>query len=568
MWRYVSNSLLYRFLIYVYELFSNAYNESFINKCVKTISSWNQSSSSYKAIHNYATRAPKYAFSMAYRFLAFCGNKLDALASYINSAFARAYKTSFLSKIIINTRAFGEKCFGKYYKVVFYIILAIVLCAASFFLPKLVAVGIVGLLAAILILRNFERAVYLVGLYPILYYVAVKTDIGSIVSVWDELLIIFCMGVWFYRWIVDRRDFSFNWTPVDFGMILFFFVAIILFVLGSFDKLGFDGLRADIEYLMFFFIVVKLLRSEDGAKNLVKIMIYTGMFMSVFGIYQYIAKVETPAYWTDKVEATSGPRVFSIVGNPNVLGCLLVMLIPLAISLVFSEKDLLQKLLYAFATGLMGICLLLTGSRSSWIAVGLAIIIYALLSKRYKLIIALVVVAVLAYTLVPTVQRRIDYLLDPAYIVSTLTGGRFVKWSKALNMFFTNILFGVGFGRFGGAVATTYNMRGSFYVDNYYLKAAVEMGIFGLVAFLIALYNGVIWPLRAIQRAEDKVSKGIIQSGFGALIGILFTNIVLNNFDAPSVTTYFWTISAVCVYLGYVKKGPRNVLTSIIEAKK
>jgi uncharacterized membrane protein YobD (UPF0266 family) len=91
------------------------------------------------------------------------------------------------------------------------------------------------------------------------------------------------------------------------------------------------------------------------------------------------------------------------------------------------------------------------------------------------------------------------------------------------------------------------------------------MGVFGLLAFLIAVYNGVIWPLRAAKKVEDKVSKGIIQSGFGAMIGILITNIVLNNFDAPSVTTYFWTISAVCVYLGYIRKGPKNVLTDIIN---
>ena len=563
MWKYVSNSLLCRFLIFVYNLFSNAYKQSFINKCITKISTWNQSSSTYKAVQNYTTRTPKYTFSVAYRFLAYCGNKLDKLASSINFSYARAYKNSFLSRIINGFKTIGEKCFGKWYKVAFYIILAIVLCVACFFLPKLAVVGIVGLLATILILRNFERAVYLVGIYPILYWVAQKASIGSLAQLWDELLIIFCIGVWFYRWVVDRRDFSFNWSPVDFGLILFFFVAIVLFVLASFDSLGFDGLRANIEYLMFFFIVVKLLRSETGAKNLVKVLIFTGVFMSPIGIYQYFAKVETPAYWTDKAEMTAGTRAFSIVGNPNVLGCLLVLLIPLAISLIFSEKHILQKLLYTFATGIMGICLLLTGSRSSWIALVLALTIYTILSKKYKLLVGLVVAAALAYIFVPTVRLRIGYLLDPAYITSSLTGGRLVKWQNALEIFFSNIYFGKGFGRYGGAVATSNKLSG--YVDNYYIKAAVEMGIFGLIAFLIAIYNGIVWPLRAIKKVEDKVSKGIIQSGFGALIGILFTNILLNNFDAPSVTTYFWVISGVCVYLGFVNKGPTNVLTNIIE---
>jgi O-antigen ligase len=567
-WKYVSNSLLYRFLIFVYALFSAAYKKSFICKCINAVSGWNLNSSAYKAKQNYTTQTPKYKFSIAYRFLAYCGNKLDKFAAIINSAYTKAYKNSFISRSIQSAAAFGKKCFGKRYRVVSYVILALVLCVAGYFLPKLAVVGIVGILAIILILRNFERAVYLVGIYPILYYVAVQTDIGPLASIWDELLIIFCIGIWFYRWLADRKDFNFAWTPVDFSLILFFFTSIALFIIASFDSLGFDGLRANIEYLMFFFIVVKLLRSEDGAKNLIKVMIFTGMFMSVIGIYQYFAKVETPDYWTDKAEVTSGPRVFSIVGNPNVLGCLLVILTALAISLIFSERKVLQKLLYTFAAGLMGVCLILTGSRSAWIALGLAIIIYALLSKKYKLIIAFVVVAVLAYTFVPTVQSRISYLINPEFIVSSFRGGRFARWGKALDMFYSNVFFGTGLGRFGGSVATNNKLTGAFYVDNYYLKLTVEMGIFGIATFLIAVYNCVVWPLRAIKKVEDKVSRGIIQSGFGAMIGILFTNFVLNNFDAPSVTTYFWVVSGVCVYLGYVKKGPNNVISNILAGKQ
>lgn len=564
MWKYVSNSLLCRFVIYVYTFVSNAYNESSINKCIKTISKWNQSSFTYRAIHNYIARTPKFTYSIAYRVLAYFGKKLDGLIECINSTYARAYKNSCLHKIIQKIFGLGEKIFGKWSKAALFVFSAVLLCAAAYILPKTAVIGIVGLLVLILILRNFERAVYLVGIYPILYFIAVSTDIGSLGSIWDELLIIFCIAVWFYRWIVDRRDFSFGWSPIDFSMIMFFFICIVLFLLVSFDRLGLDGLRAVIEYMLFFFIVVKLLRSEDGAKNLIKIMIFTGMFMSVYGIYQYIAKVETPAYWVDKVEVSSGPRVFSIVGSPNVLGCLLAMLIPLAVSFVFTEKHVIQKLLYTLATGLMGICILLTGSRSSWIALSLALIIYALLSKNYKLIAGVVLAGILAYIFVPSVQGRINYLFDPEYIVSSFRGGRFERWPKALELFYNNILFGVGFGQFGGSVATINNVKGAFYVDNYYIKAAVEMGIFGLAGFFVLLYNGVVWPLRATKRVTDKVSLGIIQSGFGAMVGILVTNVVLNNFDAPSVTTYFWTIAAVCVFLGYVKKGPVNVISTIL----
>ena len=569
MWECISNSLFCRFLKFLYDSVCTAYSNSFINKFFKTVSVWNQNSSYYKVIHNFINRSPKYTFSVVYSFLEFCGQKLDKLVNQINYDYSKAYKNSLLNRIFISVTVLGEKYFGKGYKIAYCIILTLVLCTYCFFLPKTSIIVIIGVLATILILRDFGRAVYLVGIYPILYSIAISTSSGFLASMWDELLIIFCIAVWFYRWLIDRRDFSFGWTPVDFPVILLFVVSIVLFIIGSlnkidFDNVGFAGLRASIEYLMFFFIVIKLLRDVNGAKKLIKVMIFTGIYMSIIGIYQVIANVETPSYWTDKAEITSGPRAYSIVGNPNVLGCLLVMIIPFAVSLIFSEKLIWRKFLYTMATGLMGVCLIFTGSRSSWIALGLALFIYALLSKKYNLIIALVVFAGLAYTLIPSVQSRINYLLDPAYIVSSFKGGRFARWPKAYEMFLSNLFFGVGFGQFGGAVATNYKVPNYFYVDNYYLKIAVEMGIFGLITFLIALYNAVIWTFRAIIKTEDNVSKGIIHSGFGALIGILFTNIVLNNFDAPSVVTYFWTIVAICVYLGYTKKGsPTNVHPSV-----
>ncbi len=568
MWKYVSNSLFCRFLIFVYEVVSNAYRNSILNRCVDTVAAWNQHSLLYRTKQNYISSTPKYSFSVTYRILSFFGKILDRFAAHVNHVYTKAFKKSLLNKAYIGLLQLGKKIFGKWRGLACFIILAAVLGVSAYVLPKLAVIGIIGILGLVFILRNFERAAYLVAIYPILYFVAGISNISFLVSLWDELLIIFCVGIWFFRWVADRKDFNFAWTPVDFSLIIFFVVCIALFVIGSlnklgFDTLGFDGLRAVIEYMFFFFIVVKLLRSEDGAKNVLKLMIMTGVVMSLHGIYQYITKVDTPAYWTDKVEVSSGPRVFSFVGSPNVLGCLLALVIPLAISLIFSEKDWIQKVLYTIASGLMGVCILLTGSRSSWIALGCALIIYAILSRKYYLIIGLFVVALLAYTMVSSVRSRIDYMLDPAYIVSSFTGGRFARWPKALEEFYINLLFGKGFGQFGGSVATINKVKGAFYVDNYYIKAAVEMGIFGLVTFLVALYNGVVWSLRASYKVEDKVSKGLIQSGFGAMVGILVTNVVLNNFDAPSVTTYFWTIAAVCVFLGFVRKGPNNVLTNI-----
>ncbi len=422
------------------------------------------------------------------------------------------------------------------------------------FLPvKISLLLLAGIIAVVVLLMDYQRVTYVVGLYPILYALTLNSPIASI---WDELLIIFCIMVWFFKWFVHRKESPYNWTPIEFPMIAMFVIGFFLLYTSEPPlSLALDGLRAVVEYMLFFFIVVQLLRSETGAKRLIYVLVFSGAYMGFVGIYQYFTNVETPAGWMDKVEIKSAPRVFSIIGNPNALGALMVLLIPLALSLVLSEPKWIKKIVFAVSAASMTLCLVFTGSRSSWIGFAAALIIYSILSKNTKILVGLAVSAALVYATVPSVQERIGYMLTDEYIKSSNRDGRIIRWARAIKVFYEYPWFGIGLGRFGGAVASINKVRGTFYIDNYYLKILVEMGIFGFIAFINLLYNSLVWPLRAIGKVKDGISKGIVQSGFSALCGVLVTNVVLNNFDAPSVATYYWVVVAVIVYLGFVNKN-------------
>jgi O-antigen ligase len=440
-------------------------------------------------------------------------------------------------------------------------ILGLVFGTASAFIPVKYSIAMLaGVLAVIFLLLDYQRITYVVALYPILYFITNKVlDIPVIANTWDELLLLFCIGVLFFKWFFLRKDKPYSWTPLEFPLILFFAVGLFLFLVKAPDGLGLDGLRATIEYILFFFIVVQFLRSEQGARRMIYVMVFSGAYMGFVGIYQYIAKVDTPTNWMDKVETKAGPRVFSIIGNPNALGALLVLLIPLAVALVLSEDKLIKKIVFSISALAMTGCLIFTGSRSSWIGLAVTLLIYSLISGKKKLIIALAAVAILAYIFVPSVQNRIYYMTTPEYITSSLRDGRFARWPKAIEMFMANIWYGVGFGRFGGSVAALNKVRGSFYIDNYYIKIAVEMGLFGLISFILILYNALAWSIRAVRRVTDNVHKALIQSIFSGMCGVLVTNVVLNNFDAPSVMTYFWSLAGVAMYLGYVNVNKNKI---------
>ncbi len=453
-------------------------------------------------------------------------------------------------------------------KKVLYILIGLaglLLGTVSAFIPLELFIALAGgIVFVVFLLKDYQRVTYVAALYPILYHITNNVlKISFLAGAWDELLLIFCIMVWVYKWVSDRKEKAYKWTPMEFPFILMFLVGIFLLFMNSPDfKLGMDGLRAVIEYMLFFFVIVQLLKSETAARKVLYTLMFSGAYMGLVGVFQYIFRVETPTNWMDKVELKSAPRVFSIIGNPNALGTLLVLLIPIAVALILSENSPFKKIAFSLCAATMTACLIFTGSRSSWIGFGIAMAIYAFLNKNKKLIVGLVLVALLAYLFVPSVQNRIGYMLNPEFITSSLRDGRYSRWPKAFELFRENLMYGVGLGRFGGAVAAINKIPGTFYIDNYYLKIAVEMGLWGITAFLILLYNALAWSVRALKTAGSSYNKSIIQSCFSGMCGVLITNLGLNNFDAPSVTTYFWIVAGVAIYLGYANSKSRYLLKS------
>ena len=67
-------------------------------------------------------------------------------------------------------------------------------------------------------------------------------------------------------------------------------------------KIGFEGLRAIIQYTLWFFAVMQLFRSFNGAKKVLYLLLAVGTLIGLHGVYQFIIAVPTPPYWTDIAE--------------------------------------------------------------------------------------------------------------------------------------------------------------------------------------------------------------------------------------------------------------------------
>ena len=118
-----------------------------------------------------------------------------------------------------------------------------------------------------------------------------------------------------------------------------------------------------------------------------------------------------PASWLDLAEAGVRTRAFSIIGSPNILGSMMLLLSPMALSLFYAEKDLLRKVFFLGSSFAMGLCLIFTLSRGAWLGMAAVAVVF-ILQKDKRLFVPFIVVALLAFLLVPSVGDMISYMLS------------------------------------------------------------------------------------------------------------------------------------------------------------
>lgn len=410
-----------------------------------------------------------------------------------------------------------------------------------------------------IIISNYETATYLLGAYSIIDFV-MRTYITSFASVWDELFLVALILLWVYKWLVYRKDISFKQTPLDLPVIIYITVMLFLLIVNSPDFIiSLEGFRAVIQYILWYFIILQLLRTKESAKNICIVIVIVAGILALHGVYQYIIGVEMPAGWIDSKEADLRTRVFSILGSPNILGSFMTLCAPICVSFMFFYEKKLKKCIFAVMFIIMAATLVFTFSRGAWIGFAAAIGIYVLLKDK-RLIIPAIILGVMVIAFVPSVGNRITYMLSPEYIESSLRGGRLVRWLTGLEILQMYPLFGVGLGHFGGAVAMNNGLKmlvgidvvKTFYMDNYYLKTAVETGIVGLTAFVFLMYQVFICSLRTVKITFDNKYKELEIGIMAGLVGVIVHNFVENVFEVPMMMSCFWLLAAVMMHLWYL----------------
>ena len=382
-------------------------------------------------------------------------------------------------------------------------------------------------------------------------------------SLWDEALLLVSL-LWILRLRMDRATpLEARTNPLDVPLLAFLALGFLLMnTVFHYYSIAVDGYRATVQYMLWFFVVTRMLRDDRDFRTLYFAMVALATVIALHGIYQFIVAVPIPSNWTDQAEQSVRTRVFSIFGSPNIMGDYMVMFAPMAAGLAYYLPKTWQKLLAWACAFAMCFACLFTMSRGAWVAMAVAVVLFCLLVDRR--LFALLVVAAVAAMFLPFVASRIGYLFTEQFAESTARGGRASRWHYGLNYLVESghPWLGLGLGMFGGAIAMQTKIIDQwdyFYLDNYYLKIMVEMGYLGFIFFVVLLAALVLIGLRCVRRSGlihraggprmQPLAAGILSGLCGVLAHCYFENI----FEEPYMMAYFWMMAAMLVYLGFFR---------------
>lgn len=390
--------------------------------------------------------------------------------------------------------------------------------------------------------------------WPVDYLLRDVLQVDAIAGLWDEALYVVS-----FLWLVHTRLNTKNpirsrLNSVDLLLGLYIAVGIVLFAFTRTNvPVNITGFRASMQYLLAFFLVIRLIRDERDFALMCRVMILFATAFAIHGIYQYIIGVPIPSHWTDPAEMGVRTRVFSVFSNPNIMGAYMVLFAPMAIGQAYASQSPEKKVLYCFC----GLCMcgacLFTMSRGAWLALVVAAVFFVLLVDRRLLLVMLVLG--IAACFLPFVQSRISYLFTASFQESNNRAGRAKRWATALGYVDHENAWagGLGYGIYGGAVAVQNPIHPNYdymYVDNYYVKILTENGIIGLSALLVSLF-GLIWNgFRAIARASGR-KKPLCVGMLAGLLGILVQSFFESIWEEPYMMALFFVVAAMLVFEGF-----------------
>ncbi|MDR7871275.1 MAG: O-antigen ligase family protein [Tissierellaceae bacterium] len=421
-----------------------------------------------------------------------------------------------------------------------------------------------SVLYPILPLKYFAAAfIGLIGVVLILYDVKIGLMAGVFIlpflpDMLNLLFMYFLLAVFVFNNVVKDAN-PLTKTKVDMPIILYLII-IVLSTITSINPVGsLRDLALHMGGLSFLFVMINTVKEKKDFNTIVTVLVFSATLVALYGLYQYVVGVEIEAAWVD-MEANPGmtTRVYSVFNNPNILAEYLEMIIPLSVALFWYSKKLSKKVIFLGTTLIMVLALVLTQSRGGWLGFAFSALIFIILIEK-RLLLTLIPISIAGVFLLP--DSIINRILSIGNLSDSSNAYRITMWGITLDIIRDYWVAGVGFGHqpFKQTFETYIRTMPTFHAHNTYLETAAEMGIPGLIAFLLFLFVSFKYGVKYLVKQDDKYIKVMAAGVLAGLGAVLFHGLVENILYLPKIIITFWIMVSLILTLLRIKEKENEI---------
>ncbi|MDX1415149.1 MAG: O-antigen ligase family protein [Candidatus Promineifilaceae bacterium] len=383
------------------------------------------------------------------------------------------------------------------------------------------------------------------------------------------------LGLPFLNYVIVRRQ-SIVTNRIFFLMVLYLSV---LLVSAAFSTNPEDStsriLGLILEGLALYFLIINAIRTPQMVRWGIWAIVLAGLFMGSITLYQEVtgdydndfgglAQVKSSEVDTGEVDQFGREikrrRLSGTLGSKNRYAQVMVALLPFALMLIWSERNIWLKLLAAVSCVPIVTGALLTFSRGAGIAIIFTIIMMLLLRiiKPWHFLIFVIAGYLTVIAIIPEYIYRISTVVDLESIVEGNTqeaGGSIRSRSNVnlatFNIFLDHPLLGTGPGQTNQFTSQYGNEIGTYYraidstrrAHNMFLEELADTGVFGFVLFmsiaLITMFQ--VWKVRQYGQLIQRPDISYTAAGFFmAIIAYMATAMFLHL----SYVRYYWFLLA------------------------
>ena len=247
--------------------------------------------------------------------------------------------------------------------------------------------------------------------------------------------------------------------------------------------------------VLVFLLMVNCVRSVRALRALSWLILCAVGYVAARGVLDFASGTNLM-----KGERLHG-SISGLMGNPNDLAMNMVTFLPLAVVIAITKGRTFPRVAAGVIAALMMATILFTKSRAGLLGLAAALLILVIEGRRLRpgLGVAAIVTLLMAAPFMPTwFWTRIASITNPAEDDSGSRQARKDLMWEGWQTFVDYPLTGVGAGQF-----KNYNPAGRLEpwreTHNVLLQIAAELGIFGLLAFLLMLWQGfaaLLWTRR------------------------------------------------------------------------